>query len=149
MKRKFRKLLLLGNVILGLMALSAKAAGTTPAISTQPAATLNVAVGASPSPDVTASGTAPLFYQWRKDGAPVGVICYVVVNGRNGTYGTADQRSRHGPSAGPAAAGGPPAVGTDWSWGGARWRFSGMALPLLGEDSDCERWMEEMILSDL
>ena len=69
MDGKYRKLLLLGNVILGLMALSAKAAGTKPAISTQPAATLNAAVGTSPSLNVTATGTAPLAYQWRKDGA--------------------------------------------------------------------------------
>ncbi len=71
MDSNYRKLLLLGNVILGLMALSAKAAGTKPAISTQPTATLNAAVGTSPSLTVVASGTAPLAYQWRKDGVPV------------------------------------------------------------------------------
>lgn len=59
----FRKLLLLGNVILGLMALSAKAATTSPAITTQPvSATCNLGTTATLS--VVASGTGVLTYQW-------------------------------------------------------------------------------------
>lgn len=134
MHHKFRKPLLLGNLLPGLMALSAKADGAKPAISTQPAAPLTRAVETSPSRTVATSGTGPPCYQWRKDGPPVGVTCHGVVNGRRGTAGTAVRRSTHGPSAGPAAAGGPAVSGTGWSRAGAGWRISGLALPLLGED---------------
>ena len=66
----FRKLLLLGNVLLGLLALSAKAATTMPAITTQPVA-VNAAVGTSPTMTVAAGGTTPLVYQWYANGARV------------------------------------------------------------------------------
>ena len=48
MDSKYRRLLLLGNVILGLMALSAKADATKPTSSSQPVATLSAAPGTPP-----------------------------------------------------------------------------------------------------
>lgn len=59
---------MVGNVILGLLAFSAKAATTKPSITTQPANVI-AAVGTSPSMMVLAGGTTPLRYQWYAGGA--------------------------------------------------------------------------------
>ena len=68
MNLNYRKLLLLANVVLGLMALSAKAATTIPSITTQPAS-VTAAVSTTPSMTVSAGGTTPLKYQWYSGGA--------------------------------------------------------------------------------
>ncbi|HEY8995861.1 MAG TPA: immunoglobulin domain-containing protein, partial [Lacunisphaera sp.] len=51
--------------------LTVNAAAVAPSISTQPASQ-SVTAGQSVSFSVTATGTAPLTYQWRKDGATIG-----------------------------------------------------------------------------
>ncbi len=73
MNTRLHKLLLLGNLILGLVALSAKAATSKPVIGTQPVATLTAQAGitTAPSIKVVASGTTPLYYQWHQNGLPV------------------------------------------------------------------------------
>lgn len=68
MNLNYRKLLLLANVVLGLLALSAKAATTAPSITTQPAS-VTAAVSTTPSMTVSAGGTTPLKYQWYSGGA--------------------------------------------------------------------------------
>ncbi len=69
MNSRIRKVLLLANVILGLVALSAKAQ-TTISITSQPA-DVTRAVGSSGSMSVSVTGGSPYTYQWYFQNAPI------------------------------------------------------------------------------
>ena len=88
MNLNYRKLLLLANVVLGLMALSAKAATTMPSITTQPAS-VNAAISTTPSMTVSAGGTTPLRYQWFSGGAALADATNASLSFPNVQYGQA------------------------------------------------------------
>src|SRR6202030_3509471 len=59
-----------GNVTSNAATLTVNAAAVAPAITTQPASQV-VTAGQAASFSVAASGTAPLTYQWKKNGTPI------------------------------------------------------------------------------
>jgi hypothetical protein len=64
--------------------------GTPPALSVQPASLTNV-VGTTASFNVTATGTAPLYYQWLREGSPIAMAtnsAYSIANLQSANSGT-------------------------------------------------------------